>query len=138
MEGLGIEQEQCCDYKGNVTTEIAEGKDLTDLAKRLKVPEDFWPVGFDFSLTGKPAISPERAKASVSVFAVETSDYFDETEDINIENINKKIKSKSFSLRVSEFSAKMPISELFAFFKSLQITCFHANLQTQRMEVIKR
>ncbi len=138
MEGPGIEQEERCDYKGNVTTELADGKDLTDLAKRLKVPEDFWPVGFDFSLTGKSAISPESAKVDVSVFAVEASDYFDETEDINIENINKKIKSKSFSLRVSEFSAKMPISELFGFFKSLHIACFNANLQTQRMEVIKR
>ena len=138
MEGPGTEQEERCDYKGNVITEIADGKDLSDLAKRLNVPEDFWPVGFNLSLAGKSAVSPERSKVDVSVFAVEASDYFDDIEEISIEGINKKIKSKSFSLRVSEFSAKMPVSELFAFFKTLNITCFNANLQTQRMEVIKR
>jgi len=45
-----IEHAQYCDYRGNASTDIADAKNLNDLAKRLNVPEGFWSVGFDFFL----------------------------------------------------------------------------------------
>ncbi len=33
-----IAHTQHCDYRGNASTDIADGKNLTDLAKRLNVP----------------------------------------------------------------------------------------------------
>jgi hypothetical protein len=125
-----IAHTQYCDYRGNASTDIADGKNLTDLAKRLKVPEGFWPVGFDFFLSTATA---DRPKVRVSVYAVDSDDY-----SADIDSINQKASGKGSSLLVTEFSGRIPISELLGFFKRFHVTCFNGNLQTQRMEVLER
>ncbi len=125
-----IEHTQYCDYRGNASTDIAEGKKLTGLAKRLNVPEGFWPVGFDFFLsTG----SIDRPEVRILVYAVDCEDYGED-----IDSINQKASGKGSSLLVTEFSGKIPISELLGFFKRFHVTCFNGSLQTEKMEVLKR
>lgn len=125
-----IEHAQYCDYRGNASTDIADGHDLTDLAKRLNVPEGFWPVGFDFFLS---TASIDRPKVRVSAYAVDSDDY-----GADIDSINQKVSGKGSSLLVTEFSGRIPISELLSFFKRFHVTCFNGNLQTERMEVIEQ
>jgi hypothetical protein len=125
-----IAHTQYCDYRGNVSTDIADGKDLTDLAKRLNVPEGFWPVGFDFFLS---TASIDRPEVRILIYAVDSEDYGED-----IDSINQKASGKGSSLRVTEFSGKIPISELFCYFKRFHVTCFDGSLQTEKMEVLKR
>ncbi len=128
-----IEHTQYCDYRGNASADIADGKDLTDLAKRINVPEGFWPVGVDFFLSGKSAVSIERPKVRILIYAVDSDDYGED-----IDSINQKAFGKGSSLRVTEFSGKIPISELFGYFKRFHVTCFDGSLQTEKLEVLKR
>jgi hypothetical protein len=125
-----IEHTQYCDYRGNASTDIADAKNLNDLAKRLNVPEGFWPVGFDFFLA---TASAERPKVRVSVYVVDSDDYGED-----IDSVNQKVSGKGSCLPVTEFSGRIPISELLGFFKRFHVTCFNGNLQTQRMEVLER
>ena len=125
-----IEHTQYCHYGGNASTDIADGKELTDLAKRLNVPEGFWPVGFDFFLSTASIGSP---KVRVSVYAVDSDDYGED-----IDSINQKASGKGSSLLVTEFSGRIKISELLGFFKRFHVTCFNGNLQTERMEVLEQ
>ncbi len=125
-----IAHTQYCDYRGNASTDIADGKDLTDLAKRLNVPEGFWPVGFDFFLS---TASIDRPKVRILIYAVDSDDYGED-----IDSINQKASGKGSSLPVTEFSGKIPISELFGYFKRFHVTCFDGSLQTEKLEVLKR
>jgi hypothetical protein len=125
-----IEHTQYCHYGGNASTDIADGKELTDLAKRLNVPDGFWPVGFDFFLS---TASIDNPKVRVSVYAVDSDDYGED-----IDSVNQKASGKGSSLLVTEFSGRIPISELLGFFKRFHVTCFNGNLQTERMEVLEQ
>jgi len=69
----------------------------------------------------------------VSVYAVDSDDYGED-----IDSVNQKASGKGSSLLVTEFSGKIPISELLGFFKRSHVTCFNGNLQTERMEVLER
>ncbi len=125
-----IEHTQYCHFGGNASTDIADEKDLTDLAKRINVPESFWPVGFDFFLSTASIDSP---KVRVSVYAVDSDDYGED-----IDSVNKKASGKGSSLLVTEFSGRIKISELLGFFKRFHVTCFNGNLQTEKMEVLEQ
>lgn len=132
MDDPRIAHTQYDDYRGSAAADIADGKSLTDLAQRLHVPEGSWPVGFDFSLSDELAVSTDRPKVSVSVYVVDSAEW-----GAGIDSINKKVETKGGTLPVIGFSGKIPVQELFAFFKRFHVTGFNKSLRAE-VEVLER
>ena len=120
------------DYRGEAAADIADRMNLTDLAQKLHVNKDFWPVGFDF-LIDETGLSIERPEINVSIYAVDSNEYGAE-----IDAINKSVLSKDGVLLVTCFSKKIPIQELFNFFKRFHVTGFNKALRAEKVEVIQQ
>jgi hypothetical protein len=70
------------DYKGEAAANIADGMNFSDIAQRLNIDKDFWPVGFDFFL-GETGLSIERPEVYVSIYAVYSNEYGSGIDAIN-------------------------------------------------------
>lgn len=119
------------DYRGETAADIADGVNLTDLAQRLNINRDFWPVGFDFSID-ETGLSVERPELYVSIYAVDSNEY-----GVGIDAINKSVFGKDGALRVTCFSDKIPVQEFFAFFKRFHVTGFNKALRAEKVEVVQ-
>lgn len=119
------------DYKGEAAFDIADSKLLTDLAQRLDISRDYWPVGFDFSFDDT-CLSKEYPEFKVSIYAVNSNEY-----GTGIDAINKSILSKNSSLQVKEFSKKMNVQDFSAFFKRFRVTGFNNVLHAEKVEVVQ-
>ena len=119
------------DYRGEAAADIADRMNLTDLAQRLNIDKDFWPVGFDFFL-GETGLSIERPEVYISIYAVDSNEY-----GAGIDTINKSVLSKDGALPVTCFSKKISFQEFFAFFKRFHVTVFNKVLRAEKVEVIQ-
>jgi len=119
------------DYRGEAAADIADRMNLTDLAQRLNIDKDFWPIGFDFFL-GETGFSIEHPEVYISIYAVDSNEY-----GAGIDNINKSVLSKDGVLPVTCFSKKIPLQEFFAFFKRFHVTGFSKALSAEKVEVIQ-
>lgn len=133
MDDPRIAHTQYSDYRGGASADIADGKNLTDLAQRLRVPEGFWPVGFDLFVSDESPISTDRPEVSVSVYAVDSIEY-----GSGIDDVNQNVSNKGGTLLVTGFSGRIPMKELFAFFKRVHVTGFNKSLQAEKVEVLER
>ena len=133
MDDPRIAHTQYSDYRGVASFDIADGKNLTDLAQRLRVPEGFWPVGFDLFVSGESPISNDRPEVSVSVYAVDSIEY-----GSGIDDVNQNVPNKGGTLLVTDFSGRIPMKELFAFFKRIHVTGFNKSLQAEKVDVLER
>jgi hypothetical protein len=125
-------QTQYDDYKGGASADMADGRNLTDLAQRLHINKGFWPVGFDF-FVGETGSSIEGPEVNVSIYAVDSDAY-----GAGIDDINKTVLSKGGTLLVTSFSEKIPIQEFFAFFKRFHVTGFCKGIQVEQVEVVEQ
>ena len=124
-------QTQYNDYRGEAAVEIADRLNLTDLAQRLQINKDFWPVGFDF-FVDETGLSIERPEVYVSIYAVDSNEY-----GAGIDAINKSVLSKDGELPATCFSKKIPVHEFFAFFKRFHVTGFNNALRVEKVEVVQ-
>jgi len=124
-------QTQYNDYRGEAAADIADRINLTDIAQRLNIDKDFWPVGFDFSID-ETGLSIERPKVYVSIYAVDSNEY-----GAGIDAVNKSVLNKDDALPVTRFSKKIPVQEFFAFFKLFHVTGFNKALRAEKVEIIQ-
>lgn len=119
------------DYRGEAAADMADRMALSDLAQRLHVDKDFWPVGFEFYIEGTGS-SMESLEAYVSIYASDSNKY-----GTGIDAINKSISSRGGALAVTGFSKKIPVQEFFAFFKRFHMTGFSKALRAEKVEVVQ-
>jgi hypothetical protein len=119
------------DYKGSTAADIADNKNLIDLA-RLHVPGNFWPIGFDFFI-GETGLTMECLEVYVSIYAVDSNEY-----GAGIDAINKSVLSKNGVLSIICFPKKIPMQEFFSFFKRFHVTGFNRELRVEKVEVIQQ
>ncbi len=119
------------DYKGKAACDIADDKSITDFAQFLRVPKNYWPIGFNFSiLDSSHKLEP---KAFVSIYTVDIADY-----GSGIDNVNKRCQSKGETLLVYKFSKKISLTKLFSFFKRFYVNAFNKSMKAKNIEVIER
>jgi hypothetical protein len=119
------------DYRGEAVADIADTMNLTHLAQRLNISKGFWPAGFDFSID-ETGFSMERPEVTVSIYAVDSNEY-----GWGIDAVKKSAVSKDGALPVTRFSKKIPVQELFTFFKRFHVTGFNKALGAEKVEVVQ-